>query len=333
MPSALHRRHANPGTNPLGGYGKGVDRVPADRGQACRQTGCGETGGRLLPDPGDQLLPGLLHPIPDDGVSEHPDPGGCHGGGVRYEAAGEAVTQVRREQSEELRDGVGVAANDEPLRPGADGLSEDAGGVVKVMVGEFGDPLVRGAAEPVPQGMIVISAWRQALMTRLVRPGRRSALLRSAGAVLYQRVGGWHEHALVTVLPPDQIRRRAILPVNLHDHALAVHVTHVPAPDQQLITCNRAHRHPSSASMSRRSRRCFRRNRAKGPRYWILDMHVDRFRFDLASALARELHDVDRLAALFNLVQQDPVISQVKLIAEPWDGGEGGYQVGRFPPL
>ena len=62
-------------------------------------------------------------------------------------------------------------------------------------------------------------------------------------------------------------------------------------------------------------------------------MHVDGFRFDLASALARELHDVDRLAAFFNLVQQDPVISQVKLIAEPWDVGEGGYQVGRFPPL
>jgi len=62
-------------------------------------------------------------------------------------------------------------------------------------------------------------------------------------------------------------------------------------------------------------------------------MHVDGFRFDLASALARELHDVDRLAAFFDLVQQDPVISQVKLIAEPWDVGEGGYQVGRFPPL
>jgi isoamylase len=68
-------------------------------------------------------------------------------------------------------------------------------------------------------------------------------------------------------------------------------------------------------------------------RYWILDMHVDGFRFDLASALARELHDVDRLAAFFDLVQQDPVISQVKLIAEPWDVGEGGYQVGKFPPL
>ncbi|MEV0665112.1 glycogen debranching protein GlgX [Actinomadura luteofluorescens] len=68
-------------------------------------------------------------------------------------------------------------------------------------------------------------------------------------------------------------------------------------------------------------------------RYWILDMHVDGFRFDLASALARELHDVDRLAAFFDLVQQDPVVSQVKLIAEPWDVGEGGYQVGNFPPL
>ncbi|MEP6697985.1 MAG: glycogen debranching protein GlgX, partial [Pseudonocardiales bacterium] len=68
-------------------------------------------------------------------------------------------------------------------------------------------------------------------------------------------------------------------------------------------------------------------------RYWVLDMHVDGFRFDLASALARELHDVDRLAAFFDLVQQDPVVSQVKLIAEPWDVGDGGYQVGNFPPL
>jgi len=61
-------------------------------------------------------------------------------------------------------------------------------------------------------------------------------------------------------------------------------------------------------------------------RYWILEMHVDGFRFDLASALARELHDVDRLSAFFDLVQQDPVVSQVKLIAEPWDVGEGGYR-------
>jgi len=68
-------------------------------------------------------------------------------------------------------------------------------------------------------------------------------------------------------------------------------------------------------------------------RYWVLDMHVDGFRFDLASTLARELHDVDRLAAFFDIIQQDPVISQVKLIAEPWDVGEGGYQVGNFPPL
>ncbi len=68
-------------------------------------------------------------------------------------------------------------------------------------------------------------------------------------------------------------------------------------------------------------------------RYWIDEMHVDGFRFDLASALARELHDVDRLSAFFDLVQQDPLVSQVKLIAEPWDVGEGGYQVGRFPPL
>ncbi|HXB95590.1 MAG TPA: glycogen debranching protein GlgX [Puia sp.] len=67
-------------------------------------------------------------------------------------------------------------------------------------------------------------------------------------------------------------------------------------------------------------------------RFWVTDMHVDGFRFDLASALARELHDVNRLGAFFNLIYQDPVISQVKLIAEPWDVGEGGYQVGQFPP-
>ena len=68
-------------------------------------------------------------------------------------------------------------------------------------------------------------------------------------------------------------------------------------------------------------------------RYWVDEMHVDGFRFDLASTLARELHDVDRLAAFFDLIQQDPVVSRVKLIAEPWDVGEGGYQVGNFPPL
>ncbi|GAB2921024.1 glycogen debranching protein GlgX [Rhodococcus aerolatus] len=68
-------------------------------------------------------------------------------------------------------------------------------------------------------------------------------------------------------------------------------------------------------------------------RYWVTEMHVDGFRFDLASALARELHDVDKLSAFFDLVQQDPVVSQVKLIAEPWDVGEGGYQVGNFPAL
>jgi isoamylase len=66
-------------------------------------------------------------------------------------------------------------------------------------------------------------------------------------------------------------------------------------------------------------------------RYWVEDVHVDGFRFDLASTLARTLHDVDRLSAFFDLVQQDPVISQVKLIAEPWDVGDGGYQVGNFP--
>jgi len=68
-------------------------------------------------------------------------------------------------------------------------------------------------------------------------------------------------------------------------------------------------------------------------RYWHLEMHVDGFRFDLAATLARELHDVDRLAAFFDVIQQDPVLSQVKLIAEPWDVGEGGYQIGNFPPL
>ena len=67
-------------------------------------------------------------------------------------------------------------------------------------------------------------------------------------------------------------------------------------------------------------------------RYWVTEMHVDGFRFDLASALAREFYDVDRLSAFFELVQQDPVVSQVKLIAEPWDVGPGGYQVGNFPP-
>ncbi|MFY9326932.1 MAG: glycogen debranching protein GlgX [Georgfuchsia sp.] len=66
-------------------------------------------------------------------------------------------------------------------------------------------------------------------------------------------------------------------------------------------------------------------------RYWVLEMHVDGFRFDLASALARELHDVNRLGAFFDILLQDPVLSQVKLIAEPWDLGEGGYQVGNFP--
>ncbi|HLX84913.1 MAG TPA: glycogen debranching protein GlgX [Terriglobales bacterium] len=66
-------------------------------------------------------------------------------------------------------------------------------------------------------------------------------------------------------------------------------------------------------------------------RYWVLDMHVDGFRFDLAATLARELHAVDRLGAFLDIIHQDPVLSQVKLIAEPWDVGEGGYQVGNFP--
>ncbi len=68
-------------------------------------------------------------------------------------------------------------------------------------------------------------------------------------------------------------------------------------------------------------------------RYWVLDMHVDGFRFDLASTLARELHDVDKLGGFFDIIHQDPVLSQVKLIAEPWDVGEGGYQVGNFQVL
>ncbi|QWF82677.1 glycogen debranching protein GlgX [Amycolatopsis sp. CA-230715] len=68
-------------------------------------------------------------------------------------------------------------------------------------------------------------------------------------------------------------------------------------------------------------------------RYWVTEMHVDGFRFDLASALAREFYDVDRLSTFFDMVQQDPIVSQVKLIAEPWDVGPGGYQVGNFPPL
>ena len=68
-------------------------------------------------------------------------------------------------------------------------------------------------------------------------------------------------------------------------------------------------------------------------RYWATDMHVDGFRFDLAATLARQFHEVDRLSAFFDIVQQDPIVSQVKLIAEPWDLGDGGYQVGGFPPL
>ena len=68
-------------------------------------------------------------------------------------------------------------------------------------------------------------------------------------------------------------------------------------------------------------------------RYWVTEMHVDGFRFDLASALARSFHDVDKLSAFFDVIHQDPVVSRVKLIAEPWDVGEGGYQVGEFPPL
>jgi glycogen operon protein len=68
-------------------------------------------------------------------------------------------------------------------------------------------------------------------------------------------------------------------------------------------------------------------------RYWVTEMHVDGFRFDLAATLARQFHEVDKLSAFFDLIQQDPVVSQVKLIAEPWDVGEGGYQVGGFPPL
>ena len=68
-------------------------------------------------------------------------------------------------------------------------------------------------------------------------------------------------------------------------------------------------------------------------RYWVTEMRVDGFRFDLAATLARQFHEVDRLSAFFDIVQQDPIVSQVKLIAEPWDVGDGGYQVGNFPPL
>ncbi len=68
-------------------------------------------------------------------------------------------------------------------------------------------------------------------------------------------------------------------------------------------------------------------------RYWVTEMHVDGFRFDLAATLARQFHEVDKLSAFFDIIQQDPIISQVKLIAEPWDLGDGGYQVGNFPPL
>ena len=68
-------------------------------------------------------------------------------------------------------------------------------------------------------------------------------------------------------------------------------------------------------------------------RYWVTEMHVDGFRFDLASTLARQFAEVDRLSAFFDLIHQDPIVSQVKLIAEPWDVGTDGYQVGGFPPL
>src|SRR6185503_3889866 len=67
-------------------------------------------------------------------------------------------------------------------------------------------------------------------------------------------------------------------------------------------------------------------------RYWTTEMHVDGFRFDLAATLARELYDVDRLSAFFDTIHQDPILNRVKLIAEPWDVGPGGYQVGNFPP-
>ena len=68
-------------------------------------------------------------------------------------------------------------------------------------------------------------------------------------------------------------------------------------------------------------------------RYWVTHMHVDGFRFDLAATLARELHDVSRLSSFFDTIHQDPTLAEVKLIAEPWDVGEGGYQVGQFPVL
>src|SRR5690625_6446229 len=68
-------------------------------------------------------------------------------------------------------------------------------------------------------------------------------------------------------------------------------------------------------------------------RYWVTEMHVDGFRFDLAATLALELDDVDKLATFFDLVQQDPVVSQVNLIAEPWDIGHDGYQLGNFQPM
>src|SRR6202008_2856824 len=68
-------------------------------------------------------------------------------------------------------------------------------------------------------------------------------------------------------------------------------------------------------------------------RYWVTEMHVDGFRFDLALALAREFHDVDRLSSFFDIIHQDPILSRLKLIAEPWDVGESGYQVGNFPVL
>ena len=90
---------------------------------------------------------------------------------------------------------------------------------------------------------------------------------------------------------------------------------------------------PAPATPSTRSTRRVLRLIMDSLRYWVIECHVDGFRFDLAAALARELYDVDRLSAFFDIIHQDPVLSQVKLIAEPWDVGPGGYQVGNFPVL
>ncbi len=104
----------------------------------------------------------------------------------------------------------------------------------------------------------------------------------------------------------------------------------LPARRRRQALLHGLHRHRQHASTSRHPHSL--QLIMDSLRYWVTEMHVDGFRFDLAATLAREFYDVDRLSTFFELVQQDPTVSQVKLIAEPWDVGPGGYQVGNFPP-